>query len=59
MNIENIKIILKKAISDEAKINDFQNYFKDLIWKYHKKTEKLKPHIVGCFWILILLLIFK
>jgi len=51
-----IKTILYKYVIDKEDVkNDVNNF----IYKYIVVMEKMKPHIIGVSWILILLLIFK
>jgi len=56
--ISRMKNIYQK-IKDGAEKDDVEKYVWSLIDEYIAVMEKLKPHIIGCFWILVLLLIFK
>ena len=47
-------------IKEEEKDMDFnKQFFREKLNSYSKNLNKLKPHIIGIFWILILLLIIK
>ena len=51
-----IKTILDKYVIDKEDVKQDVNNF---IYEYIVIMEKMKPHIIGVSWILILLLIFK
>jgi hypothetical protein len=50
-----MKLIIQKILNKE----DVEKYVWDLISEYDISIDKFKPHIIGIFWISILLLIFK
>ena len=57
-NSQEVKATIKK-ITEGTKKDELEKFVKDLMWKYIVFMEKLKPHIIGIFWITILLLILK
>lgn len=52
---KHMKLIIQKILNKE----DVEKYVWDLISEYDISIDKFKPHIIGIFWISILLLIFK
>lgn len=49
----------KEIVSKNDEIRVDRKFFNDEMRKYIPKMEKLKPHIIGIFWIFIIFLIIK